>query len=268
MKKKQRMDEMLIEKGFAASGDEALRLIMAGVAIADDKRIDKAGELVSKDAVIRLKERLPYVSRGGLKLKQAVDTFKLDMKKALVMDIGASTGGFTDVALQEGADTVIAVDCGVAQLHNKLLADERVRSYENTNFKYFDFDNVGKYCDFIVTDVSFISLSKIIPHISDFCKNGSVFIPLIKPQFEAAKNQVEKGGVVRDKNVHNEVIKKVVKCAADTGFSLKSVIKSPILGAKGNTEYLAYFVFEPDLHNEANMDLIEKAVYDECCINS
>ncbi|MDE7169475.1 MAG: TlyA family rRNA (cytidine-2'-O)-methyltransferase, partial [Mucispirillum sp.] len=147
MKKKQRMDEMLIEKGFAASGDEALRLIMAGVAIADDKRIDKAGELVSKDAVIRLKERLPYVSRGGLKLKQAVDTFKLDMKNALVMDIGASTGGFTDVALQEGADTVIAVDCGIAQLHNKLLADKRVRSYENTNFKYFDFDNVGKYCD-------------------------------------------------------------------------------------------------------------------------
>ena len=224
--KKKRIDELLVENGLASSIDEARRFIMAGLAIADDKRIDKAGGLVPVNAIIRLKDRLPYVSRGGLKLKHAVDTFHLNMKDTFIMDIGSSTGGFTDVCLQEGAACVIAVDSGTAQLHNKLLHNEKVISFENTNFKYFGFEKVGRYCDYIVTDVSFISLCSIIPNAVNFCRQGTIFIALIKPQFEAEKNEVETGGIVRDKNVHKKVIKKVIDFACDYGFSFIDVVKS------------------------------------------
>lgn len=258
--KKKRIDELLVENGLASSIDEARRFIMAGLAIADDKRIDKAGDLVPVNAALRLKDRLPYVSRGGLKLKHAVDTFHLNMKDAFVMDIGSSTGGFTDVCLQEGAACVIAVDSGTAQLHSKLLHNEKVISFENTNFKYFEFEKIGRYCDYIVTDVSFISLCAIIPNAVNFCRQGTIFIALIKPQFEAERNEVESGGIVRDKNVHKKVIKKVIDFACDYGFSFIDVVKSCITGAKGNIEYLSYFIYKGNNENKNIENIIEKVV--------
>ncbi len=240
--KKKRMDEMLFEHGLVSSIDEARRIIMAGQAVANDKRVDKAGDLVPVDAHIRLKDKILYVSRGGLKLKWAVDTFNLNLKNKQVLDIGSSTGGFTDVCIQEGASKVIAVDSGTAQLHNKLLFNEKVESFENTNFKYFQY-NGNKECDFIVTDVSFISLCALIPNACNFAKNGTTFIALIKPQFEAERNEVEAGGLVNNKDIHKRVIKKVIDCAEQYGFNFIDLTKSPIKGAKGNIEYLSYFIF-------------------------
>lgn len=267
--KKKRMDIMLFENGLAESIDEARRFIMAGLAIADDKRVDKAGDLVPVNAHIRLKERLPYVSRGGLKLKYAVDNFKLNLENALVLDIGSSTGGFTDVCLQSGARQVYAVDSGTAQLHNKLLQDSRVISFENTNFKIFTFENINSYCDFIVTDVSFISLCAIIPNAVNFCRQGTVFIPLIKPQFEAERHEVESGGIVVNKEIHKKVIKKVIYFAIDYGFQIQDLCTSPIKGAKGNIEYLCYFVYKGNKSIEDIENLIEKVVYkSESSVNS
>lgn len=267
--KKKRMDVMLFEQGLVKSIDEARRVIMAGLAIADDKRIDKAGDMVPCDAHIRLKERLPYVSRGGLKLKYAIDYFQLNLKDALVLDIGSSTGGFTDVCLQEGAYEVVAVDSGTAQLHNKLLTDNRVKSFENSNFKTFSFDNINSYCDFIVTDVSFISLCAIIPNAVNFCKEGTIFVPLIKPQFEAAKHEVDEGGIVHNKEVHIKVIKKVIDFALDYGFTIQGITTSPIKGAKGNIEYLCYFLYKGIKSIDNIENLIEKVVYNsESSVNS
>ncbi len=255
--KKKRMDELLVEKGLASNTDEALRLIMAGQAVADDKRVDKAGDLIRIDAAIRLKDRLPYVSRGGLKLKHAVDSYKLNMKDKTVLDIGSSTGGFTDVCLQEGALMVTAVDSGTAQLHNKLLHNSRVESFENTNFKYFQYD---KLYDFIVTDVSFISLCSIIPNTINFAKEGTIFIALIKPQFEAERFEVESGGIVSNKDVHKKVINKVINFAEDYNFIFQNIIKSPITGAKGNIEYLSYFIYRSNKKCDNIENIIEKVV--------
>ena len=259
--KKKRMDIMLFESGLASSIDEARRFIMAGLAIADDKRVDKAGDMVPCDAHIRLKDRLPYVSRGGLKLKHAIDSFHLNLKDALVLDVGSSTGGFTDVCLQEGACLVYAVDSGTAQLHNKLLHDDRVKSFENSNFKNFYCESIAACCDYIVTDVSFISLCAIIPNAVNFCKQGTVFIPLIKPQFEAEKDEVESGGIVNNKDIHIKVIEKVIEFAIKNGFAFKDIIVSPIKGAKGNIEYLCYFVYKGISEIENIEKLIEKVVY-------
>lgn len=259
--KKRRMDELLVLRGLASSVDEARRLIMAGLSIANDKRIDKAGQLISEDAEIRLKNRCQYVSRGGLKLKHAVDIFHLDMTGAYVLDIGSSTGGFTDVCLQEGALHVTAVDSGTAQLHNKLLRDERVKSFEQTNFRYFKFEETGIYYDYIVTDVSFISLSVIIPETVKFCRQGTVFIALIKPQFEAERQEVEDGGIVNNKEIHKRVIKSVADCGVKNGYQFVDIIKSPITGTKGNIEYLSYFVYKGIVEEEYYDSMIERAVY-------
>lgn len=258
--KKRRMDELLVLRGLASSVDEARRLIMAGLSIANDKRVDKAGELIPEDAVVRLKNRCQYVGRGGLKLKHAVDVFHLDMKGVQVLDIGSSTGGFTDVCLQEGASHVTAVDSGTAQLHNKLLTDSRVKSFEQTNFRYFKFEETGIHYDFIVTDVSFISLRVIIPETVKFCKDGTIFIALIKPQFEAEREEVEDGGIVNNKEVHRRVIKDIVDCGIKNGYEFKGVIKSPITGTKGNIEYLSYFVYKGSVEEGYDINMIERAV--------
>ncbi len=241
--KKGRIDTLLVEKGLAKDIDEARRFIMAGLAISDDKRIDKAGDLVPINSNIRLKDRLPYVSRGALKLKKAIEYFKLDLNNAIVIDIGASTGGFTDICIKMGAEKVFAIDSGFAQLHNSLLQNSKVISFENTNFRNISFDKIGTKADIIVADVSFISLTMIIPALIQFCKENTIFIPLIKPQFEANKYEVEKGGIVTDKNIHIEVCKKVVECAISYGLSFQGITISPIKGAKGNIEYLGYFLY-------------------------
>ncbi|MGE4498496.1 MAG: TlyA family RNA methyltransferase, partial [Deferribacterales bacterium] len=167
--KKERLDLLLVEYGLAESQEHAKRLIMAGLAVADDHRIDKPGQLISRDAVLRLKETLPYVSRGGLKLEKAVNVFGLDFKNKTVLDIGSSTGGFTDLALQKGAKKVFAVDVGTNQLDEKLRKDSRVISLEQTNFRTIPFETIGEKADIIVSDVSFISLSMIIPSCVQFC---------------------------------------------------------------------------------------------------
>ena len=180
------------------------------------------------------------------------------MQNAFVMDIGSSTGGFTDVCLQEGAECVVAVDSGTAQLHNKLLHNEKVISFENTNFKYFAFEKLNRYCDFIVTDVSFISLCSIIPNAVKFCRQGTIFIALIKPQFEAERYEVEDGGIVSDRNIHKRVIKKIIDFAKKYNFSFIDITKSCITGAKGNIEYLSYFVYKGTQENKDIENIIEK----------
>lgn len=258
--KKERMDALLVERGLAETLDQARRLIMAGLAVADDKRIDKAGDMVPRSAVLRLKEKLPYVSRGGFKLQGAVEAFCLDMKGARVIDIGSSTGGFTDAALKNGASEVFAVDVGRALLHESLRRDPRVTVVENTNFRTIVFDAIGAKADFIVTDVSFISLAMIIPAAVQFCFPGTVFVPLIKPQFEAERHQVGSGGIVADKDVHRQVCLNMIRCASGIGFGFRGLAVSPVTGAKGNIEYLAYFVYNEQSDENFIRETIKRVI--------
>jgi 23S rRNA (cytidine1920-2'-O)/16S rRNA (cytidine1409-2'-O)-methyltransferase len=236
--KKERIDLLLAE-----SQEHAARLVMAGLAVADDHRIDKPGQLVDRGASIRLKEHLPFVSRGGLKLRKALEVFELDFSNKSVIDVGSSTGGFTDVALQNGAAMVFAIDSGTNQIHEKLKNDPRVVSLEQTNFRTIPFETVGVKADIIVSDVSFISLRMIIPSCVQFCREGTQAVLLIKPQFEAARHEVGKGGIVADVSVHKRVIAEVIASAQENGFSFFGLTASPVKGAKGNVEYLAYFVY-------------------------
>ncbi|MCD8491401.1 MAG: TlyA family RNA methyltransferase [Geovibrio sp.] len=241
--KKERLDLLLVEYGLAESQEHAKRLIMAGLAVADDHRIDKPGQLISRDAVLRLKETLPYVSRGGLKLEKAVSAFGLDFKNKTVLDIGSSTGGFTDLALQKGAKKVFAVDVGTNQLHEKLRKDSRVISLEQTNFRTIPFETIGEKADIIVSDVSFISLSMIIPSCVQFCREGTEAVLLIKPQFEAERGEIGRNGIVSDTSVHVRVIESVIRAAEESSLFFRGLVQSPIRGAKGNLEYPAYFVY-------------------------
>ncbi len=241
--KKDRIDNLLVERGLAVDINEARRFIMAGLAIADDKRIDKAGDKVEVTADVRLKKRTEFASRGGYKLQKAVQLFKLDMTDATVMDIGSSTGGFTDISLRAGAKLVYAIDVGYNLLLDRLRRDERVKLFESTNFRTIDFDIIGEQVDYIVTDVSFISLTQIIPSTIQFMRNGSKFVALIKPQFEAERGEIEEGGIVHDKSVHLRVSLDIAEFAAEYGYKLNGFTTSPITGAKGNVEYLAYFMY-------------------------
>lgn len=239
---KDRLDKILFQRGLAESREKAQRLIMAGLVIVNNEKIDKPGTKIDENAHIKLLETLPYVSKGGLKLEKAVNHFNLDFKEKTVLDIGASTGGFVDVALKKGAKKVYAVDVGKAQLHYSLINNPKVVNIEKCNFRYIEFETIGEQVDVITCDVSFISLSLIIPKTIQFCKKEiTLFIPLIKPQFEAGRDQVGKNGVVKDINIHREVIKKVITCALDNGYEFVDITKSPVKGAKGNVEYLAYF---------------------------
>lgn len=258
--KKERIDTLLVENGLAETIEHARRLIMAGLAVADDKRIDKAGAMVPRSAVLRLKEKLPYVSRGGFKLQGAIDAFSLNMQGASVIDIGSSTGGWTDVALKNGASRVFAVDVGRALLHESLRRDARVVVIENTNFRTITFDMIGMKVNFIITDVSFISLEMIIPAVVQFCVSGTMFVPLIKPQFEAERNQVEAGGIVTDKDVHRQVCLKIIKCASENGFGFCGLAVSPITGAKGNIEYLASFVYNKHSDEDFIKETVERII--------
>ncbi len=268
---KERLDKLLIDLELAENIDKARRLVMAGKVVVNDHRIDKPGTKIDTNSEIRLKKQIPYVSRGGLKLEKAVKTFSVDINNKIVMDIGASTGGFTDVALKYGAKKVYAVDVGKAQLHHKLLTDDRVVNLENTNFRYLPEDVINDKVDLFVTDVSFISLTKIIPKIYELSGENSIFIPLIKPQFEAEKNQVENKGLVTNPETHKNIILKIYEFALKHSFELKGLIKSPVKGAKGNTEYLAYFKYcdKKELKFEKNIDeIVKKVVYENHCHNS
>ncbi len=238
---KLRLDVALVEQGYAESREKAKALIMAGIVYVNNQKSDKAGNTIKEDDVIEVRgETLRYVSRGGLKLEKAFSVFDFSLVDSICADIGASTGGFTDCMLQNGAKKVYAIDVGYGQLAWKLRTDERVVNLERTNFRYVTEKEVPDLLDFASVDVSFISLSLIFPVMRNLLKDGGEAVCLIKPQFEAGKENVGKKGVVRDKNVHIAVIEKIVNLIEENKFSLLGLDFSPIKGPEGNIEYLCH----------------------------
>ena len=239
---KERLDVILVSKGYAVSREKAKAIIMAGNVFVDGQREDKAGTMFDTDKVkIEVKgAALKYVSRGGLKLEKAMTHFDLQLQDKVCMDIGASTGGFTDCMLQNGASKVYSVDVGHGQLDWKLRNDERVVCMEKTNFRYMVPGDLAEEPDFASVDVSFISLTKILLPARALLKDGGEMVCLIKPQFEAGRDKVGKKGVVREPAVHKEVIGKVIDYADMLGFLVKALDYSPIKGPEGNIEYLVF----------------------------
>ncbi len=238
---KERLDVLLVEKGLFPSREKAKASIMAGLISVDGLMQDKAGTMVDVSSEITIKEDLcPYVSRGGLKLEKAIDLFGISTKGKICADMGASTGGFTDCMLKGGAEKVYAIDVGYGQLDYKLRNDPRVVNMERTNIRYMDSALIEEKVNFISIDVSFISLGLILPKAVEVSDDEHAILCLVKPQFEAGREQVGKGGIVRDKSVHREVIEKVIGYAEELGLSPQGLTYSPIKGAKGNIEYLLY----------------------------
>ncbi len=236
---KERLDILLVNKGLVSSREKAKALIMSGIVYVDNQKEDKAGSLFDENAIIEIRgETLKYVSRGGLKLDKAVTVFNLNFDGYTCLDIGASTGGFTDVMLQNGAKKVYSVDVGHGQLDWKLRNDERVVCMEKCNFRYVTDKEIPEKIDFAATDVSFISLTKILIPTYNLLKKDALMVCLIKPQFETTKEKVGKKGVVRDPSVHKEVIEKVIDFCLKIGFSIEGLDYSPIKGPEGNIEYL------------------------------
>ena len=245
--KKERLDVLLVEQGFFESRENAKRHIMEGIILVNDVPVDKAGTKVPVDARLRIKGHvMPYVGRGGYKLEKAISTFPIDLKGKVMADIGASTGGFTDCALQHGAAKVFAIDVGTNQLDWKLRSNPQVVNMEKTNIKVVTEDMLGEQVDFISTDVSFISVKLILPVAASLMENRGLFCILIKPQFEAGREKVGKKGVVREKSTHIEVIEKVTDYAVSIGFEVAALEFSPIKGPEGNIEYLVHLKKRPE----------------------
>ncbi len=245
--KKIRLDVAVFERGLAESRAKAGALIMAGQVYLNDQKATKAGVTVKESDKIEVRgEKMPFVSRGGFKLDKAVKEFGLSLQDLICMDIGASTGGFSDCMLQNGAKKVYAVDVGYGQLAWKLRTDERVVNMERTNFRYLTLADIEEFLDFASVDVSFISLKIILPVLYTLLCEGGEAVCLIKPQFEAGKENVGKKGVVRDPKVHEEVVDTVSRFAYETGFSVLHLSFSPIKGPEGNIEYLMHIKKEQD----------------------
>ncbi len=256
---KDRLDVILVEKGFFQSREKAKSAIMAGIVYVDGQRTDKAGTQVNHDSDFFIKQDIcPYVSRGGLKLEKALKEFDFKLDNAVCCDIGASTGGFTDCMLQNGAKKVFAIDVGYGQLDWKLRNDQRVVNMEKVNIRYLDFDTVDKEIDFISIDVSFISLKLVFPVAEKLLSETGSIVCLVKPQFEAGKEQVGKKGIVRDIKVHREVIEKVIGYGAECGLFPHGLTFSPVTGAKGNIEYLLHL--KKTVNNDFNKGLVDNAV--------
>lgn len=240
--KKERLDVLLVERGLAETREKAKRTIMAGLVFSNENRLDKPGEKVNSDIPLRVKGKvMPYVSRGGLKLEKALKIFELNVKDKILLDIGASTGGFTDCALQNGAKMSYALDVGYNQLAWKLRQDERVIVMERTNFRYVTpADLTAGMPNFASIDVSFISLKLILPVLKTLLVANSDVVALVKPQFEAGREQVGKKGIVRDPKVHEQVLKKIIDFSLSQGFDVKELSFSPITGGDGNIEFLLH----------------------------
>ena len=261
--KKERLDVLLVDKGICTSRERAKTNIMAGLIFVDGQRVDKAGEKVSVDADIVFKgEELKYVSRGGLKLEKAMNTFGIDLTNKVCMDIGASTGGFTDCMLQNHANKVFSVDVGYGQFAWKLRTDERVVCMERTNIRYVTPEDIGEKLDFASIDVSFISLRTIMPAVKELLKDNGSVVALIKPQFEAGKDKVGKKGVVRDKAVHKEIVTNIVNFLIDNEFTVLGLSFSPIKGPEGNREYLVYFTKDKERETDFKFDVIDQIIED------
>ena len=238
---KKRLDVELVDRGLVQSRERAKVVIMEGLVYVNGQKSDKAGTPVKEDDRIEVRgETLRYVSRGGKKLEKAMQVFPVVLEGCTCMDIGASTGGFTDCMLQNGAVKVYAVDVGYGQLAWSLRTDERVVNLERTNIRYITEEQVPQPVDFISVDVSFISLTLVLPVAHRLLKDGAQMVCLVKPQFEAGKDKVGKKGVVRDPQIHREVIRKVIDCAAALGFWVRGLDFSPIKGPEGNIEYLLF----------------------------
>ena len=259
--KKERLDILLVEKGICESREKAKTNIMAGLIFVDGQRVDKAGEKVKVDADIIFKgEKLKYVSRGGLKLEKAMNIFGIDLTDKVCMDIGASTGGFTDCMLQNNASKVFAVDVGYGQFAWKLRTDERVVCMEKTNIRYVTPEDIGIALDFASIDVSFISLRTIMPAVKALLGDKGEVVALIKPQFEAGRDKVGKKGVVRDKEVHLEVINTIVNFLMENELNVLGLSYSPIKGPEGNREYLVYFTKDKEKEGNFELSQIEDVV--------
>jgi 23S rRNA (cytidine1920-2'-O)/16S rRNA (cytidine1409-2'-O)-methyltransferase len=251
---KERVDVLLVEQGLFETREKAKRAVMAGIIYSNETRLDKPGEKIPSDSLLTVKGKtLPYVSRGGLKLEKALKVFDVDIKDKILLDIGASTGGFTDCALQNGATMSYALDVGYNQLAWKLRQDERVVVMERTNFRYVKpSDLEGRMPNFASIDVSFISLKLILPVLKTLLVPGSDVVALVKPQFEAGRDQVGKKGIVRDPKVHEKVIETMIDYSLQLGYDVKNLSFSPITGGEGNIEFLLHLFWAEEKETGVN----------------
>ncbi len=258
MQNKERIDIVLVEKGLAPTRERAKALIMEGIVFVNNQKCDKAGTFVKSEDTVEVRGKaLKYVSRGGLKLEKAMASFDIDLKGCICADIGASTGGFTDCMLQNGAVKVYSIDVGYGQLAWSLRNNERVINLENTNFRNVTCEQIPDPLDFASVDVSFISLSLILPVLNPLLKDKAKAVCLIKPQFEAGRENVGKNGVVREKSVHIAVIEKIIDIVLKNGFSLLNLDYSPIKGPKGNIEYLCFIEKSENSENLCSISVQE-----------
>jgi len=259
---KERLDIILAKRGYFSSREKARSAIMAGAVYVNGERADKPGAMYKEDDSIDVREKInPYVSRGGLKLEKALKTFDIDLKDKTALDVGASTGGFTDCILKNGASKVFAIDVGYGQLAWQLRNDGRVVCMERTNIRNVKPEDIGVLTDFAAIDVSFISLKKVLPVVGNLIKDGGDAVCLVKPQFEAGRQKVGKRGVVRDPEVHMEVLRDITEFAAVTGFYVKNMTYSPIKGPEGNIEYLLHLLkIERTQENKKLLDKIAETV--------
>ena len=254
--KKERLDVLLVKRGLMPSREKAKAVIMAGEVFVDNQREDKAGQTFPESVQIEVRgKKMKYVSRGGYKLEQAMNVFPISLTDTVCMDVGSSTGGFTDCMLQNGAVKVYAVDVGYGQFAWKLRQDERVVCMEKTNIRYVKPEDIADRLDFASVDVSFISLTKVLGPARELLNDNGEMVCLIKPQFEAGREKVGKKGVVRDKAVHEEVIHKVIDYAVEIGFHILNLEYSPIKGPEGNIEYLVYIRKEAEGSREESVDV-------------
>jgi 23S rRNA (cytidine1920-2'-O)/16S rRNA (cytidine1409-2'-O)-methyltransferase len=243
--RRERIDKLLVERGIAESRTKAQAMVMAGVVLVDDRRIEKPSDFVTSNSEIRIKgsdnPAARYVGRGGLKLEAALREFSIDPEGMICLDVGASTGGFTDCLLQHGARRVVAIDVGHNQIDWRLRTDTRVEVRERVNARYLKPDDFNEKFDLIVMDLSFISATKVLPALVPLSTSTGGLITLIKPQFEVGKGEVGSGGIVRDPEKRERVIQEVNHCARELGLDVRGLIESPIQGADGNVEFLAYY---------------------------
>ena len=261
---KDRLDVLLVKRGLAESREKAKAVIMSGIVYVDGQKEDKAGQTFADTANIEVRgNTLKYVSRGGLKLEKAMECFDVSVKDKVCMDIGASSGGFTDCMLQNGAKKVYAVDVGHGQLAWKLRNDTRVVVMEKTNIRYVKPEDIGESIDFASIDVSFISLSKVLPAAYNLLGERGEIVALIKPQFEAGREKVGKKGVVREKSTHIEVIQNCFAYAKENGFFVRELEFSPVKGPEGNIEYLYHLVKLGDVDNDIDIEAVVNTAHEK-----
>lgn len=259
---KERIDKLLVDKGLVETREKAQALIMSGVVLVNGQKVDKPGTKVKTDVEITIKESLPFVSRGGFKLQKALQVFKIDVKEKVCLDVGSSTGGFTDCLLQHGAKKVYAVDVGKHQLHEKLRKDPRVISIEEFNARYLSEKEIPEKIDIIVCDVSFISTTKILPNLCSLLNQNFEGVVLIKPQFELSKKEV-RDGVVKDPQLHVKAIKSTVESLSKSCYRIVDLDHSPIKGPKGNIEFLAHIKCEGQQIDDEKIEQTVKKAHRE-----